>query len=194
MLTWESSKIVGYDANGDPLERKSGYCVAADTKPTGGSIANGSRLIEMDTGKVFFFDAESGEWDEFGSGGGSGGGNPNTVQTITGTLDDPWGDLDYAEFRAALIANEATAKIAADATSLGFGTIEQPVQAGDNMSTFTDGCFIDGENITANDIRWDSTIGDLVTFAIFANGTVADAIQYASLVPTTLTIIWHPLP
>lgn len=65
MLTWESSKIVGYDANGDPLERKSGYCVAADTKPTGGSIANGSRLIEMDTGKVYFYDEEGGAWEEF---------------------------------------------------------------------------------------------------------------------------------
>ena len=94
MLTWESSKIVGYDANGDPLERKSGYCVADDTKPTGGSIANGSRLIEIDTGKVYFFNAEDGEWDEFAAGGGGGGGGGAGLFTVTFTITEEF-DTGY---------------------------------------------------------------------------------------------------
>lgn len=36
-----------------------------DTKPTAG-VRNGSSFIEMNTGKVYIFDAENGEWDEIG--------------------------------------------------------------------------------------------------------------------------------
>ena len=38
--------------------------LSTDEKPTG--AYNGSCFIEMDTGKVYFYDAESGEWIEFG--------------------------------------------------------------------------------------------------------------------------------
>ena len=37
------------------------YGLSTDTKPTDG-IDNGSRFIEMDTGKVYMYDAESGQW------------------------------------------------------------------------------------------------------------------------------------
>jgi hypothetical protein len=42
--------------------------LSADTKPTeinGQTIGNGSCFIEMDTGKIYFFDAESETWKEF---------------------------------------------------------------------------------------------------------------------------------
>ena len=42
-----------------------GYCVSSDTKPTGAEIGNGSSLVEMDTGKIYFFDAGAGQWREF---------------------------------------------------------------------------------------------------------------------------------
>lgn len=38
-----------------------GVCVALDDKPTE-NIANGSTLVEMDTGHIYIFDAEAGEW------------------------------------------------------------------------------------------------------------------------------------
>lgn len=38
-------------------------CLSTDTKPTTG-IANGSQLIEMDTGKIYFYDKENTEWKE----------------------------------------------------------------------------------------------------------------------------------
>lgn len=41
-----------------------GYCMAADTKPTEG-FENGDELREMDTGKTYFFDKENGEWIEW---------------------------------------------------------------------------------------------------------------------------------
>lgn len=41
--------------------------VSADSKPT--NVANGTALIEMDTSKVYFFDAENAEWLEWGGEG-----------------------------------------------------------------------------------------------------------------------------
>lgn len=40
-----------------------GFCLSTDTKPTNG-IITGSALVEVDTGKAFFFDEESSTWEE----------------------------------------------------------------------------------------------------------------------------------
>lgn len=40
------------------------YGISTDSKPTTG-VGNGSCFIEMDTGKVCFFDAERNLWIEF---------------------------------------------------------------------------------------------------------------------------------
>lgn len=37
-------------------------CLSTDEKPTE-NIANGSTLVEIDTGAKYLFDAESGEWN-----------------------------------------------------------------------------------------------------------------------------------
>jgi len=38
--------------------------LSKDTKPTGEDVGNGSVFIEIDTGKMFFFDYESKTWKE----------------------------------------------------------------------------------------------------------------------------------
>ena len=45
--------------NGERYVR--GHCMEGDTMPTEG-IANGSGLLEMDTGKQYYYDAEGKEW------------------------------------------------------------------------------------------------------------------------------------
>lgn len=40
-----------------------GVCLAADTKPT--NVANGSKLIEMDSQKLYIFDEANSTWREF---------------------------------------------------------------------------------------------------------------------------------
>jgi len=42
-----------------------GECLSTDTKPTGDYILNGSKLIEMDTSKVYIYDADNELWREF---------------------------------------------------------------------------------------------------------------------------------
>lgn len=38
-------------------------CLSTDTKPTV-SVTNGSRLLEMDTGKTYIYDEENATWEE----------------------------------------------------------------------------------------------------------------------------------
>lgn len=40
------------------------YGLSTDSKPTGGAVANGSVFIEMNTGKVYFYNASGGVWIE----------------------------------------------------------------------------------------------------------------------------------
>ena len=69
-------------------------CLSTDVKPTTG-IANGSTCIEMNTGKKYMFNEDSGEWVEVpSSGGGGGGGGGDSItwimpeQTVT-LVDQP---------------------------------------------------------------------------------------------------------
>ena len=41
-----------------------GACISTDPKPTEG-IYNGSKLCEMDTGKRYMYDADTGDWMEW---------------------------------------------------------------------------------------------------------------------------------
>lgn len=46
--------------DGQPVYYGEGACVSTDTKPEG--MANGSVLVEMDTGKVYMYDAAGRQW------------------------------------------------------------------------------------------------------------------------------------
>ena len=62
MITFESAKLVRTGENGS-IYLKQGSCLSSDEKPT--DVANGSVLIEMDTGTAYMFDEENGEWRAF---------------------------------------------------------------------------------------------------------------------------------
>lgn len=42
------------------------YGLSTDTKPTDG-VGNGSAFLEMDTGKIYFYDVENTTWREWGA-------------------------------------------------------------------------------------------------------------------------------
>lgn len=58
-----TNKRVTYSAD---LELIEAYGLSTDTKPTSG-VANGSMFVEMDTGKIYFFDGTGEDWVEFGA-------------------------------------------------------------------------------------------------------------------------------
>lgn len=57
MITFKA-KDLDYSGTKDRVE---GECLSTDTKPTTG-IANGSVLIEMDTGDIYMFNEAAGAW------------------------------------------------------------------------------------------------------------------------------------
>lgn len=63
MISYEGTvNIKDNGAEGkEVLTATKGYCLSSDTKPTEG-VGNGSVLIEMDTGTIYFFDEAGGAW------------------------------------------------------------------------------------------------------------------------------------
>lgn len=43
------------------------FGLSTDEKPTGATVANGSCFLELDTGKIYFFDADNSQWREWGA-------------------------------------------------------------------------------------------------------------------------------
>lgn len=60
--------------------------LSTDTKPT--DVPNGSEFREMDTGKDFMYDEESGDWKEQHKRGGGGGGSGTMKVTFDVQSDD----------------------------------------------------------------------------------------------------------
>lgn len=135
--------------------------------------------------------------------GDEGGGNPNRVETITGTLASPFGDLG-SEFSEALLSNNANALLGVDATALGFGTIVYPLLATGSEQIIAVITNIQDDSCNDSEARWAiNHLGDFtLTYAYWVSAEVdydppvlvTNLMDYATLLPTTLTIIWHPLP
>ena len=51
------------DQTGAMQRKIDGTCLSTDMKPT--NVENGSQLVEMDTGLVYFFDEENMRWIQF---------------------------------------------------------------------------------------------------------------------------------
>ena len=56
------TKVFGPDENGDVYEYFEGFCDSTETKPVD-LIADGSNVIETDTGEWYFFNEKSKTWD-----------------------------------------------------------------------------------------------------------------------------------
>lgn len=177
--------------------------LSTDPKPING-VDMGSILVEVDTGNVFFFNESAGEWvEQFSLMDGGGGGNPNRVETITGTAANPWGDVDFNTFYNALRNNEANAYITLDVTALGYPT-SITVYSNNAWDTgrvmwiaFTNANIQGGADDSAVYCSFGMDYVDEEPdyfIGAWLGGEVTIITDYASLVPTTLTIIWHPLP
>lgn len=133
---------------------------------------------------------------------GGGGGNPNRVETVQGTLDWPFG-MRGLSFANDLYTMNASAWLDLDCTILGLGIIRYPVISS-NGNTFTIfATSIHPEGAFDSEAHWDylddGGINWFLDYALLLNAadgeyTITDMMDYKDLLPTTLTIIWHPLP
>lgn len=119
-----------------------------------------------------------------------GGGNPNTEQVINATLANPWGSNELAEqYQTAYVSGGASAVLEFDATALGFGILINPID-----KNTLEGCEFDGSVAYCMTFSAGTYRGDINSAIVVMSGTVTDMRQYASVIPTTLTIYWHPMP
>lgn len=127
-----------------------------------------------------------------------GGGNPNRSETYTGTLYDPWGDYSVAELATLydeISARNASMILVLDASALGI-TQPVPLLMGAYSNTF-EGAAASGslESLSAAIIVAYSKISGELDFCVTyaSDGTGTDISAYASQLPTTFTIYWHPM-
>lgn len=123
-----------------------------------------------------------------------GGGNPNTVETVSGTLANPFGNIDLTELATALASKDATAYLDINASALGVGTISsKPSVNGSEGNIYITGSNIEGNDVSAYNITWNAS-GELIIANMFMGGNVTSILPYEDNLTTTLTVVWHPLP
>lgn len=126
------------------------------------------------------------------------GGNPNYVETITGTVANPWGDTDPLALLTALADGNATVFMEIDASVLGISYPVRP-QASNTAALHGDSFWFAaimtlGETSSTAVLIEYLDNGVLNFIKALINGQYNELSQYASILPTTLTIIRHPLP
>lgn len=120
-------------------------------------------------------------------------GNSNYVETITGTLANPLPDGGWSALKADILAGNATAN--------GVLTI------GDASGAFAVVPTVNLNNVygVASQLRYSLSVSSAATFTwnndgiltvayILQNGELTEISNTGSSIPTTLTIIHHPLP
>lgn len=136
------------------------------------------------------------------AGGGGGGGNPNYVETITGTIGNPWGAHTFSDIKAALASNEITAYIVDDLLP---GERIYLEASADGVSGFTGSFHISTQSsviIVDREIEYvayDSNGACVAFFSVMGTTsqnamTVDDYTEDAADATCTLYLIHHPLP
>lgn len=127
----------------------------------------------------------------------SGGGSSNTVVTITGTADAPFGDINASELREALSDKNASAYIHFDSQTILGRDLDMTLFA---TALNIRGCYNiisttpSPGDTTAYSAAWTSNNGSLQELYAFMGGTATDGTAYGSMIPTTLTVVYHQLP
>lgn len=120
--------------------------------------------------------------------------NPNEVQIINSTADNPFNTIDVSVFKTQLENYGASAIMTFDASAFGTGNISAPVESKGVYITINGGHTREGDDEFFSGFVIDyNPNGTLKTMQFYNNGTLSDMSAYASTIPTTLTIVWHPL-
>lgn len=122
------------------------------------------------------------------------GGVTNTKKVVTGTLADPFGDIDVADLCSKLQTMDATAYLSVNASSLGQGTLESRPYA-DSTRFRTNAATMSNTvaNTKAYGFDWNISSKELTFANVQNNNQMLDIMSYASGLTTTLTVIYHPI-
>lgn len=126
---------------------------------------------------------------------GGGGGNPNYVETIKGTMANPWGEADYVQLVSDVASNNATVYISVPSMSLSFDAYL--VVDADNTFIVSGADFSvvgDVPSLKLAARASYTSVGALSRLLMWQNGTTVDVTDQLSGAETDLTIIHHPMP
>jgi len=129
------------------------------------------------------------------TGGGSDGGNPNYVETIEGTLANPWGDIDPATLHQSVLSGDADVRLDIGGPP-GFRHLEIQMSPFEDSLIYFSGVADSPSNVeewTALALYYELQ-GTINRVRLLNDGTVTDMSQYATNLSTVLTIIHHPMP
>ena len=167
--------------------------IVKDTELT--SVANAIRTASSTSGLLTFPNGFVNAINNISGGGG--GENPNHVQVIPGTADNPWGDVDPGVLAEALKNNDATATMYVQNGVLG---VDVTLSLDANRAPgYIHGYYgyINGDGAYGvYDGSWDLLKAGAGSH-MFISGTntgFVDGSQYMPMLNTRLTITWHPLP
>ena len=128
-----------------------------------------------------------------------GGGNPNRVQTVTGTLAQPFGDYDlYESLLDAITNGNASAQL-----DFVFNDLPQKLPLVPNVGSpglIGSSAQISAAAYAAARVLWagsDQGVYRLVFASMVGTATGGQIVDISAMAPgisSTLTIIWHPLP
>ena len=123
---------------------------------------------------------------------GGGGGNPNYVQTITATAENPCVGINANSLYVALLANNASAKITLTNTNLGI-FVQMPIST-DGISLVASQ--INSVGMSGFEALWDAGASEATAsrLVMINNGQTVDGTAYASMITSELVMTWHPLP
>lgn len=82
MVNWT---FVDYKVPGADKPYREGACLSTDQKPGADTVLNGSKLLELDSGSLYMFDAENDRWLAWNGGGGEGGATAIVGSAVVGT-------------------------------------------------------------------------------------------------------------
>ena len=131
-----------------------------------------------------------------GGDSGGGGGNPNYVQTITATAQNPCEGINAHSLRNALLDKNASASIYLYNKQLNVYVTMPIIVMGGRLIAST----ISSATMSGFDAAWEiivtsgEGVANPVKLAMINNGQVTDGTAYASMLTSELTIIWHPMP
>ena len=125
---------------------------------------------------------------------GGGGGNPNYVETITGTLANPWGSVDPAALYAQMQDGEVSVVLNITVPGMGQAMVQPSLSADWWWYSAVFGYDSDSHVVTLAMYLAYLVSGELNLAYLYQNGTATDMSEMAAQISTTLTIIHHPLP
>ena len=126
------------------------------------------------------------------------GGGYSYKEVITGTVENPFGNMSHdaiSKLCSDMAHGSASAKFEFDASALGFSTYWQPMWTYYSDCIYSVGTDITASSSLCNEMRWGDydDVWLLSKAYLEQNGVITDLKQYASLVPSTLTIYHHPI-